>query len=232
MPELLRVPTHGDEEHRYALRPRPKSSFQTVLSADDVIDPEGTRIARVSTRVGDEVSLEFEFPLKRGTIRETFTLRREGERLAAERLTRSVYDTDEQRIRHEEIAFAADVIPLPQAVYPEVTLPFLLRWQPFDGKKRDLFAWINDRFVARVEYVSKGETKVEVGGAKRKAIKLIMYPDFNDWVRLGKVLNKLAHPFVPKYHMWYSPEPPHDLLRFEGPFGPPGAPEVLMELAD
>ncbi len=123
------------------------------------------------------------------------------------------------------------MIPLPDAVYPEVTLPFLLRWQPFDGKARDLFAWINDRFVARVEYVSKGRTELELGGRTMPAMKMVMYPDFNDWVRLGKVLTKLAHPFIPKYHMWYEAEPPHALLRFEGPFGPPGAPEVLMELA-
>ena len=53
---------------------------------------------------------------------------------------------------------ASGTIPLPEAVYPEVTLPFLLRWQPFDGKTRDLFAWINDRFVARVD---KGSTLAE-----------------------------------------------------------------------
>lgn len=48
-------------------------------------------------------------------------------------------------------------------------------------------------------------------------------------MHLGKVLTKLARPFVPKYPMWFDPEPPHALLRFEGPFGPPGAPEVVME---
>lgn len=232
MPELIRRPSYSVASSRqYRLAAREKSSFQTVLSADDMVESGGTRTTAVGLEEAEgEVRLSFEFPLARGCIRETLTLVEDAGSLRSAGLVRSVFNRAETRVRHEEIDFTDETISLPEATYPEVALPFLLSFQPLDGKSRDLFAWINDRFVARVEYLTKGETSLELPGGKVRAIKAIMYPDFNDWVRLGKVLNKLAYPFLPKYHMWFNPNPPHEVLRFEGPYGPPGAPEVVMEL--
>ncbi|MGE0713245.1 MAG: hypothetical protein AB7N76_37000 [Planctomycetota bacterium] len=234
MPELIRRPAFAVAAlRRYRLRAREKTSFQSVLSADDIIDPTGARTADIRLeQEGSELRLGFEFPLARGCIREVLTLTPQGEGLRAARLVRSVYTHAELRVRHEEIDFSDATIPLPESSYPEVALPFLLSWQPHDGKTRDLYAWINDRFVARVEYQSKGKDPVQLDGRRRDAVYVVMYPDFNDWVRLGKVLNKLAYPFLPKYHMWFDPQPPHAVLRFEGPYGPPGAPEVVMELVE
>jgi len=36
--------------------------------------------------------------------------------------------------------------------------------------------------------------------------------------------------FVPKTKIWYSAKPPHYLVRYEGPGGPPGSPKRTMEL--
>jgi len=35
--------------------------------------------------------------------------------------------------------------------------------------------------------------------------------------------------FVPETKMWYSVEPPHHLVRYEGPSGPPGTPTRIIE---
>jgi hypothetical protein len=59
---------------------------------------------------------------------------------------------------------------------------------------------------------------------------LLMYPDLNDWVSLGSVLNRLAKPLLPRYEMWFEASAPHRVVRYEGAFGPPGAPEVVLEL--
>ena len=58
-----------------------------------------------------------------------------------------------------------------------------------------------------------------------------MYSDLNDWVSLGAIVTKLARPLLPKYRMWFDAEAPHGVLKFEGPYGPPGAPEIVLELA-
>jgi len=228
---LIKSPSQPlSTEYRYKLTPRAKTSFNTVMSADDIIDTSGEKTCMVKVEVDVDVKLSFVFPFIRGYINEQLTLEREGENLTCSHMLRSVFDSSDKRVRHEEVLFNSKVIPLPVACYPEVALPFLLAWQPFDGKIRDIYAWINDKFLARVEYQSTGVVKL--GSDKVDAVKMIMYPDLNDWVRLGKLITKLVRPFVPKYHIWYSPEWPHKVLRFEGPYGPPGAPEIVMELLD
>ena len=48
---------------------------------------------------------------------------------------------------------------------------------------------------------------------------------------MGAMVTRLVKPFVPKYRMWYARQAPNRLVRFEGPYGPPGAPEVVLEIA-
>jgi hypothetical protein len=36
--------------------------------------------------------------------------------------------------------------------------------------------------------------------------------------------------FLPKLNLWYSTEPPHYLVKYEGPEGPPGTPKRVLEL--
>ncbi len=218
-------------ERSYRLSPRGRKSFHTVLEAGDMLDPSSGRRSRVRiSRSHGDLGLCFEHPIKAGSIREQLQLKVEGNALRCDHLERSVINDAGRRVRYEEIVFGDTTVPLPAAVYPEVALPFLLSWQPFDGRTRDLYAWINDRFVARVEYQTRGETTLQLASGPRRAIAMLMYPDLNDWVRLGKVLTRLARPLVPKYRIWFSPTAPFEVLRFEGPYGPPGAPEVVMEL--
>ena len=230
--ELLHRPTCSiASEHRYSLAPRAKSTFRSVVSAHELLGNASDQYVEVRiVETGDDIRLDFEYPLARGVIREQLSLRGVGDHLAAARLERSVFDTSGARVRYELTDFGDEVLPLPPATYPEVALPFLLSFQPHDGKERDVFAWINDRMLARVDYRTTGTETLSLPSGTLPAIKCIMYPDFNDWVPLGKIVGKLVHPFVPKYHMWFATEPPHHVLRFEGPYGPPGAPEIVMEL--
>ena len=112
-----------------------------------------------------------------------------------------------------------------------VLLPFVLRGQRFDGKRDFVFSWTNDRFVARVYFeVSKRSVKLDVPAGSFRTHEVVMYPDLNDWVPLGSLLTTLARPLLPKYTMWFEDEAPHRVVRFEGAYGPPGAPEVVLEL--
>ena len=59
-----------------------------------------------------------------------------------------------------------------------------------------------------------------------------MYPDLNDWISLGSVVTRLARPLLPHYDMWFEPFAPYRVLRYEGPYGPPVAPEIVLELRE
>ncbi len=219
---------------RYRLSPLAKRSFNTALDAADIIAKDGdqTSQVRIEADATGDISIHFDHPLLRGTIRESLTLQATTSGLKSRHLKRVVTNQDEEVVRTEEVHFHSGILPLPGPSYPEVMLPFLLSWQPFDKKRRTLYAWINDRFVAKVQYESIGRTRIVHGGKKRDAWEMVMWPDLNDWVSLGRVLTKLSYPFVPKYRMWFDPKEPHAVLRFEGPYGPPGAPEVMLELVE
>lgn len=79
---------------------------------------------------------------------------------------------------------------------------------------------------------TKGETKVQLPGGTWRAVELVLYPDLNDCVRVGSTLARLAKSMMPQYRWWFKLGSPNRILRFEGAYGPPGAPELIMELVD
>jgi hypothetical protein len=225
------VPLWVGQSLSYRTRARPKRSFHTVLDAADlVVDGEVTRVALEGGADGG-VTLSVDVPLRGGRIDDRVVMARTaGAGLSVQRLERRVITTEGATSRHELVDFASSTHELPACTYVEVSTPFLLGAQPFDGKLRSLYAWICDRFVAKVYYESRGVSRIAVPAGQIEAREVIMYPDLNDWVKLPSIITKLSKPFLPKYHMWYEAEAPHKLVRFEGPYGPPGAPEILLEL--
>ncbi len=217
----------------YAIRPREKRTFHTVLDAHNLLSSGSRRTSTIEyASDGEDVVLSVEHPILDGRMREEFRLRREGKGLVASVLARNLYDANGLAIRTEHVPdFRHQRLGLPQATYPEVALPFLLGWIPHDSERRSVYAWINDRFIAKVyiEVVSTRGT-LSIGGQSRDVVQVEMYPDINDWVSMGAVLTRLMKPFLPKYHMWYERRAPHRLVKFEGPYGPPGAPELVLEL--
>ncbi|CAN5489550.1 hypothetical protein BH09MYX1_BH09MYX1_18010 [soil metagenome] len=230
MTDLLKPPPDG--YHRiaeYRIGARAKRSFHGILDAAKLL-PSGSSTTRVElTRKGNDVTLTVDNPLRVGSMRDELRADATASGVLLRSLVRELKSTEGGVIRREEVHdFSHDVFGFDRATYPEVALPFLLPWLPLDGRKT-LYAWINDRFVARV-YLERGASaKLDLPIGQRRAIEVVMYPDLNDWVPLGALLSRRAKPFTPKYHMWFD-ETSRELVRFEGPYGPPGAAEIVFEL--
>jgi hypothetical protein len=217
---------------RYTIAPREKRAFHTVLDARKILAATGNPISEVRySQVGDETVVALDHPIAGGQLREEMRLASRGDGLIMRSMSREMFGGDGQAMRREHVPdFRHESLGLPLATYPEVALPFLLAWMPLDGKQRSVYAWINDRFIAKVYVEVDGRHTISIRGVSHETIEVIMYPDLNDWIPLGTMLTKLVKPFVPKYRMWYERQAPHRLVRFEGPYGPPGAPEVVLEL--
>ena len=220
----------GEETLRYSVRPREHRVFHTALDAADLFTSKEAATITWARRNGTG-SLRVHMPVATGTFNETcsFALEPQVRPTHFERSLRGAASM----LREERADLSAGVPKLPEHTYPETMLPFLLRAHPLDGERRSLHAWICDRFVAKVYYeVHKKHAKVIVPAGTFEAVEVVMYPDINDWVKLGSVITKLIKPFLPKYHMWFqrAERGPHKLVRFEGSYGPPGAPEIVLEL--
>lgn len=211
---------------RFTTKPRPKRSFHGVLDAADLIDAGSVTTATLTKDAG-KFALRLEQEARGGRIDETIT---HDESFVLHRLERRI-ERGAGGVSREEIAeFADSLHPFPDNTYVDVSAPFLLGSLPFDGKSRSIYAWICDRFVAKVYFESRGRMTLNVPAGRFEAQEVVMYPDLNDWVKLPGIITKLSKPFVPKYHMFYEVAAPHRPIRFEGPHGPPGAPEVVLEL--
>jgi hypothetical protein len=216
---------------QFSLRAREKKSFNTVLDAHTLLAKSVRPVSEAHfSEEGDEVVLRMEHPMADGRMREELRLAKGADGLVSRSLSRELVDAAGVVVRSENVPdFRHDKLGLPKAMYPEVALPFLLAWMPHDSERRSLYAWINDRFIAKVYVEVERKTSISLGARSHDVVELVMYPDLNDWVPLGAVLTRLAKPFLPKYHMWYERSAPHRLMRFEGPYGPPGAPELVLE---
>jgi hypothetical protein len=217
---------------RYAIRPRDKRDYNGILDAKKILATMDRHESVVTLRdETDAIVLETDHPMFTGRLREQFRYMKTPNGLVSDSLTREIADDDGTVVRREAVpAYAHAKIGMPVEMYPEVALPFLLGWLPLDGRK-SLYAWINDRFVAKLYVENAGRELLALPIGKRETVKVIMYPDLNDWISLGSVLTRLAKPFIPKYRMWFDATAPHRLVRFEGPYGPPGAPEIVLELS-
>lgn len=223
----------GEEVSRYVITPRPHRSFHTVLDAHQLLDPARTHLAVVTTRVSDDdggrLEVSLEQGIRGGVVRESLVCDARPS-LRARSFRRTVVDDDGAECRAESVDFTRGPMRFPGDTYPEVCLPFVLRGTAFDGQRRSVHAWIADRMVAKVYYEELKPTTLTVPAGRFEVREISMYPDINDWVHLGRVITELSKPLLPKYKLWYERAAPHRLVRFEGPHGPPGAPEIILEL--
>ena len=221
-----------EEVLRYAVGPLPRPKFKSMMDAHALFS--GGRM-RVRTRVCEprqgEPCLELfvEAELRDARIEGSYTCTWD-RGLKAGRLQRQTWDLAGQLVRSEDVDFAALPMRPPEASYPDILLPFLLRGQPLDGRRRAAQSWTSDRFCARVYYERRRSLAIDVPAGRFRAVEVWMYPDLNDWIALGGVLTRLAKPLLPRYRIFFEQAPPHRVLRFAGPYGPPGAAEVLLEL--
>lgn len=219
----------GKECLTYLAAPRRKPKFKTALDAKDLFPTSGSSSTIITTRTGDDLSLEVEHNLLSGRLVERAACTSQAG-VAVSTFSRVVYDMEGQECRREEVDFRRGPIRLPAATYPEVLLPFLMRALPHTGM-HGAWAWINDRMLARLYIEVRSESEVQVPAGRFTVREIWMYPDLNDWIALGSIVTKLAKPLLPRYHIWLETRSPHRVVAYEGPYGPPGAPEVRFELA-
>lgn len=218
----------GTEVAEYAATPHPKPFFKTVLDGKRMF--EGAKTT-VTTKVeGDTLEIVSAHETRLGRIDEIARLHI-ARGVVMHLLDRTQKDVDGKVVREERIDFTSSAVLLPERTFPEVLLPFVLRGHSLQARDF-VYSWSVDRFVARVYFeVSKRHVSITVPAGTFRTNHVVMYPDLNDWVPLGSMLTTLAKPLLPKYHMWFEEAAPHRVIRFEGAYGPPGAPELILELS-
>ena len=122
---------------------------------------------------------------------------------------------------------------LPPDVYTAEVFPLVLRGVDFEKVKEINFLWwASERSVVPMHFWVTGDERVKVNLGEDDCTEVNVSVDFGRYMRFGTLLLKIIRPFIPVYTYYISKTPPHYMVRFIGPVGPPGSTEVIMELMD
>ena len=210
----------------------PFPTFAEILFVDPNI-PHGETITYTS-RTGDTLTTILEdVVIKRDGDRETYEITSRSESLdrtvVLVKETMTLLSVHTVR-KYQEATLDSQLTVLDEKLYfkqDEVKLAdfsalmYVFRGFPFNKLKKLKIGRYGDKkkgkFSFNVKY--KKIEKVKVNQRTVECYKL----------ELG--MDGFWGTFFPKTNMWYSVAPPHYLVRYEGPSGPPGSPKREMELA-
>lgn len=99
-------------------------------------------------------------------------------------------------------------------------LMYIMRGYPF-GKLNSL----------KIGYYGEGNEKSYTMTLSYKGIEKVTIKDSTyECHKLDFGMSSFIGTFLPKLNLWYSVEPPHCLVKYEGPEGPPGTPKRTLEM--
>jgi hypothetical protein len=93
------------------------------------------------------------------------------------------------------------LISLPPAGF-DITSEYRLTPRP-----KRAFHTILDANKLLVPGSKQGETNVRLPSGNKRAVEMVLYPDLNDFVRVGSTVARLMKPLMPQYHLWFEPGP-------------------------
>jgi hypothetical protein len=134
-------------------------------------------------------------------------------------------------IRRFEAFFDDPALAYPPDTYPVYSILQVLRGMPFqENTTVPFYIWAAPTEIFRMTFDIIRKETVEVPAGKIPCYYGEMKPDIRTIVPVGNFLAKLLAPFIPRYHFWFSCEPSHPLVKFEGVLGGAGAAPHTIEL--
>jgi hypothetical protein len=116
----------------------------------------------------------------------------------------------------EEVQFKQDEVKLADFS----VLMYVFRGFPFNKLKKLKIGRYGDKKSGKFAFNAKYK-KIEKVKANQRTV---------ECYKLELSMDGFWGTFFPKTNMWYSVVPPHYLVRYEGPSGPPGSPKREVEL--
>jgi len=100
------------------------------------------------------------------------------------------------------------------------------------SKEGSFHLWMSDQSVVRMRLRRMNKERVIIALGEFTCVKIRMVLDVQSVMPLGKVLALLVQPFMPEFYFWLWEQEPYPVMRAEGALGPPGAPQMLMEVVE
>ena len=140
---------------------------------------------------------------------------------------------DGRSIRQMQAFFDDPTVQYPDGTFPVFCAVQAIRGLSFkEGTHVEFTLWLAPTEIFRVFLEIKGIEEVTVPAGKIPCYCVEMKPDIRTILPVSALLAKLIQPFLPEYRFWFSTEPSHPLVRFEGSLGGAGAVKHTVELKE
>jgi hypothetical protein len=134
-------------------------------------------------------------------------------------------------IRQMQAVFDDPSVQYPEDTFPVFSLVQAMRGACFEeGRVLEFTLWLAPTELFRVFLVVKNTEKIKVPAGTFSCHCVEMRPDIRSVLPMSALLAKLVQPFVPEYRFWFSKEPSHPLVKFDGALGGAGAVKHVIEL--
>ena len=134
-------------------------------------------------------------------------------------------------IREMQARFDDEALDYPADTYPVFAAWTAIRGLHFrKGHRAAVHIWLTPTEIYRIRLTVEEKETVNVPAGAFECYRVELEPDVRSILPVGDFLASLIQPFIPTYHFWYSTEPSHPLIRFEGSLGGAGAVNTTVEL--
>jgi hypothetical protein len=156
-----------------------------------------------------------------------------GQKLILSYYEKTVLFPTGKKIRSEAYDFSESIPPLPTNMAHPYTFHLAARGLNFKpGIQNRFYVWFSPTQVFGIKLVVKGEETITVPAGKFTCYRLDMTPDYVDFA--GAIMGRVLKPLLADYVLWVDKKAPHQLVKYQGPFGLiniAGGPSEIYELA-
>ncbi len=166
-----------------------------------------------------------------GTSTLVLEFKPKGDRLRQTRLVREITKFSGEKALTYELNFDNLSKAYPEDTYALEVRTFLFRGLDMTRKSKFRYNWWTSEKAVVPWYIKpKSIRKIAVPAGTFNCYEIEMYIDIAGFVNRGGYLNKIVNPFMPDFSMYFDVTPPHHFVHYKGPIGPPGSPEVNLDL--
>ena len=184
--------------------------------------PDGEKVISIGESIDRNVGsyvVTLEFKVKDGRLQQT-------------RALREIIKFSGEKVIYHDVDFEGLGETIPEDSYTAEVMTFLFKGLTMTPKSKFSYHWwASDRSVFRMRLKVKKPKEITTStGTYRFCPIELSPPNIAEFLNKGDYLNTIINPFLPDTIMYFDANPPHHFIYYKGSFGPPGSPEVNLEL--
>ncbi len=184
--------------------------------------PDGEKVIMIGESIDRDV----------GSFIVTIEFKEKDGRLQQIRSLKEIIKFSGEKVLVHDVDFEGLGKTIPEDSYTGEIMTFLFKGLNMTPKSKFSYHWwASDRSVFPMHLKVKKPKEITTSSGTHRCYPIELSPmNIAEFLNKGDYLNTIITPFLPDTIMYFDANPPHHFVYYKGSFGPPGSPEVVLEL--